>query len=212
MMSRFLHPLPALAILSMIGTLPLQADLVAHYSFDENVPDDLTVLDSLGRNNGTFINSSNVLRGIPSPDPLLGTACGFTLQSGVNLGTDPAIRPSDQFTISWWMRPDTLDSFDRIYETMSGTSNGANGIRIDLGGAPGNSVRVLLRDGNGITSTTHTHSLDLRNDGTWYFVAVRYDSTAGDGSALQVTVIESDEDHSPQDISAATESLSLIHI
>ena len=59
MMSRFLHPLPALAILSMIGTLPLQADLVAHYSFDENVPDDLTVLDSLGRNNGTFINSSN---------------------------------------------------------------------------------------------------------------------------------------------------------
>ncbi len=36
------------------------ADLVAHYSFDENVPDDPTVVDSLGRNNGIFINSSNV--------------------------------------------------------------------------------------------------------------------------------------------------------
>ena len=206
MMSRFLPLLPALVMLSTVGTLPLRADLVAHYSFDENAPDDPTVVDSLGRNNGIFINSSNVLRGVASPDPLLGTACEFTLQSGVNLGTDPAVRPSDQFTISWWMRPDTLDSFDRIYETMSGTSNGANGIRIDLGGAPGNSVRVLLRDGNGITSTTHTHSLDLRNDGTWYFVAVRYDSTAGEGSALMITVLENGTAHSIEDIRAATES------
>ena len=67
-------------------------------------------------------------------------------------------------------------------------------------------MRVLLRDGNGITSTTHTHSLDLRNDGTWYFVAVRYDSTAGEGSALMITVLENGTAHSIEDIRAATES------
>ena len=206
MMSRFFLHLPTLIILAVIGLRPIQADLVAHYSFDEISPDESTVVDSLGRNNGSFINGSDVLRGVSSPDALLGTACEFTLQSGVNLGTGSAVRPVDQFTISWWMRPDTLDSFDRIYETMSGTSNAANGIRIDLGGAPGNSVRVLLRDGNGTTSTTHTHSLDLRNDGTWYFVAVRYDSTAGDGSALMITVLENGTTHSTADIRAATES------
>ena len=123
MMSRFFLHLPTLIILTVIGLRPIQADLVAHYSFDEISPNESTVVDSLGRNNGAFINGSDVLRGVSSPDALLGTACEFTLQSGVNLGTGSAVRPVDQFTISWWMRPDTLDSFDRIYETMSGTSN-----------------------------------------------------------------------------------------
>ena len=47
MLSRFLPLLLALAILSTIGALPLEADLVAHYSFDDNISDDPTVADSL---------------------------------------------------------------------------------------------------------------------------------------------------------------------
>lgn len=209
MMSRFFQLLPPLVFLAF-GTFTGWADLVVHYAFDESNQSNETVVDSLGRNNGTLINASEVIREAPSHDPLFGTACEFPARSGVNLGTDSAVRPVDQFTISWWMRPDILDPFDRIYETMTGTTNEANGIRIDMGGAPGNSIRVLLRDGNGITSTTHTHSLELRNDGTWYFVAVRYDSTAGDGSALQLTVLESGGNPTARDIRAATESPRLL--
>ncbi|NIP92539.1 MAG: hypothetical protein GWO24_03345, partial [Akkermansiaceae bacterium] len=89
---------------------------------------------------------------------------------------------------------------------LSGTANDGNGIRIDLGPVPGNSLRVLLRDGNGSTNTQHTHSLDLRTDGTWYFVAVRYDSTAGDRSALRISVLENADSTNATTIAAATES------
>ncbi|MCH2064447.1 MAG: lamin tail domain-containing protein [Roseibacillus sp.] len=182
------------------------ADLVAHYPFDEPPAGDDTVIDSLGRNHAVLINSTSVTRGVAAHDPAFGTACDFALRGGVNLGTGTEVRPVDQFTMTWWMRPTTLNSFDRIYETMTGTSNGANGIRIDLGANPGDSVRVLLRDGNGSTSTQRTHSLNLRTDGTWYFVAVRYDSTAGDGSALKLTVLEELGTISGATVTAATES------
>ena len=206
--SRQLLPSVILSAGILLGAscLPSTADLVAHYALDEAPTDDAILTDSLGTNNGVFINPPGITRGVPSPGPSLGTACDFSLRSGANLGTGPEVRPIDQFTLTWWMRPTTLNAFDRIYETMSGTSNGANGIRIDLGAGAGNRVRVLLRDGNGMTSTTHAHSRNLRADGTWYFVAVRYDSTTGDGSALKLTVLENQKDLSPDDIVANTES------
>ena len=130
MMSRFFQLLPPLVFLAF-GTFTGWADLVVHYAFDESNQSNETVVDSLGRNNGTLINASEVIREAPSHDPLFGTACEFPPRSGVNLGTDSAVRPVDQFTISWWMRPDILDPFDRIYETMTGTTNGSRNSKID---------------------------------------------------------------------------------
>ena len=66
-------------ILLGASCLPSPADLVAHYALDEIPSDDDTVIDSLGRNNGTFINSSGVTRGVPSPGPAFGTACDFKI-------------------------------------------------------------------------------------------------------------------------------------
>ena len=205
------RPLRGLVVASILlllglGTSPTPADLVAHYALDDPPAGGDTVIDSLGRNNGVLINPASVTRGVAAHDPAFGTACDFALRGGINLGTRTEVRPVDQFTMTWWMRPTTLNAFDRIYETMTGTSNGANGIRIDLGANPGDSVRVLLRDGNGSTSTQHTHSLNLRTDGTWYFVAVRYDSTTGDGSALKLTVLEDGGPVSPAAITDATRS------
>ena len=132
--SRQLLPRVILSAGILLGAscLPSPADLVAHYALDEAPTDDAILTDSLGANNGVFINPPGITRGVPSPGPSLGTACDFSLRSGANLGTGPEVRPIDQFTLTWWMRPTTLNAFDRIYETMSGTSNGANGIRIDL--------------------------------------------------------------------------------
>ena len=196
----------AVCFFPVFATPFVRADLVAHYSFDELAGSGDVVVDSLGNNDGTLIGAPQVTRGIPSSLPALGTAYEFGLRGGADLGTRKEVRPSDQFTLTWWMRPTTLNSFDRIYETLAGTGNDGNGIRIDLGANPGNRVRVLLRDGNGSTSTQHTHSQDLRSDGTWYFIGVRYDSTAGDGSALKITVLPAQGSATASSITEATQS------
>ena len=183
-----------------------QADLVAHYALDEPAGSGDTVIDSLGSNDGTLIGAPHVTREVPSFLPALGTAYEFGLRGGANLGTGEEVRPVDQFTMTWWMRPTTLNSFDRIYETLAGTGNNGNGIRIDLGANPGDRLRVLLRDGNGASSTQHTHSRNLRTDGTWYFIGVRYDSTAGDGSALKITVLPAQASATASSIADATQS------
>jgi hypothetical protein len=194
------------AFLLLGASLAARADLVAHYALDELPGSGDTVADSFDKNPATLISSGNVTKGVASPAPAFGTAYDFELRGGANLGIGSEVRPIDQFTMTWWMRPDTLNSFDRIYETLAGTGNSGNGIRIDLGGSPGDSVRVLLRDGNGSTNTQLTHALNLLTNGTWYFVAVRYDSTRGNGSALKLTVLANAASASAANITAATQS------
>lgn len=123
---------------------------------------------------------------------------------GIDIGGTEAVQPVDQFTISFWFQPAAFNTMGRLIETQVGGANNQSGIRIDLGAAPGNHVRALLRDG-GTKNTQVTHPLELKNDGTWYFVAVRYDSTVGTGDALKVTVVEAkNADPATADITAAT--------
>lgn len=206
MTSPLLPAAAASAVLCLVSAVA-RADLAAHYPLDEAVDDEGPAVDAAGGNPGALINPFAVFRGEESARPVLGTAYVFDTTGGLDLGTAPAVRPADRFTITFWIRPDTLNDFDRFYESLAGTGNDGNGMRIDLGGAPGDSVRVLLRDGNGATNTQVTHSLDLFNDGTWFFVAVRYDSTVGDGTGLKLTVLEETGiDATADDIAFATES------
>ncbi|MFT5107847.1 MAG: hypothetical protein ACI9UA_003482 [Pseudoalteromonas tetraodonis] len=150
------------------------ADLVAHYSLDETDAGNNNVTDSFGLNDGTLISPANVAKGVAAPH---GTGYDFALRGGANLGTGNQVRPDDQFTISWWFRPTTLNSYDRLYESLSGTNASGQGIRIDLGGS-GTQLRCLLRDGNGTTSTAVVGPGTLLLN-TWYFFALRYDSLGG---------------------------------
>ncbi|MDA7882343.1 CotH kinase family protein, partial [Akkermansiaceae bacterium] len=141
------------------------------------------VTDSLGDNHGALIGAGTTTKGFSAPH---GTGYDFALRSGFSIPPSSAVRPTDQFTITWWFRPTTLDAFDRMYETLAGIGNDGNGIRIDLGSSPGNKVRALLRDGNGLTNTTVTNPLVL-SLGNWYFFALRYDSLDG---TCKVTVLQ----------------------
>ena len=158
------------------------ADLVAHYALDETDAGSTVVTDSLGNNPGELIGSATVTKGFSA---LHGTGYDFPLRSGFKIAPSPEVRPTDQFTMTWWFRPTTLDAFDRMFETLSGTGNDGSGIRVDLGSSPGNMLRVLLRDGNGLTNTTITNPLVL-STGNWYFFALRYDSLGG---SAKVTVL-----------------------
>ncbi len=197
-----------LLLASVLASAPLcRADLVAHYALDETDDSASPAVDSLGNNPGNIIGGeANLSKGVASAMPHLNTAYHFEIRGGLNIGTSQAARPSDQWTMTWWMRPDTLDPFDRIYESLAGTGNDGNGIRIDLGGSPGDSLRVLLRDGNGSTSTSLTHPLNLTAD-NWYFCTVRYDSSLGNGTALKITVLPAGIDNIPANtVTAATRS------
>jgi len=167
-----------------------RSELVSHYRLDEAVRDPGSVVDSVGGKDGTLINPDRVAREI-YPAPFL-AAYDFqpdvSLGGGVNLGTNAAVRPQANWTATWWVQLDTLNAFDRMFESMNGTAATSRGIRFDLGGS-GNHVRILLRDGSGQQiPLEHTRVLST---GTWYFVAARYDTT-GDATG-RLTVIAEEE-------------------
>ncbi len=177
--------------------LPASADLVAHYALDETDTTTTVVQDSLQQNNGVLIGNSNPTKNFTA---IHGTGYNFPLRSGFRVDPAPEVQPTDQFTITWWFRPTTLDAFDRFYETLSGTGNNGSGIRIDLGGN-GRQVRALLRDGNGATNTTVTSPLSL-TAGAWYFFALRYDSL---NNSCKVTVLrDTGGDIAASNITSAT--------
>lgn len=174
------------------------AKLVAWYPLDEFPSEDLPVTENIAGNAATLIGYdpdpalTYLTRGVASARENLGLAYQFdrtaTAGGGLNLGNGMAVQPTDQFTISFFFQPQTFDPFDRFFESLVGNSNDAHGLRIDLGGA-GTSVRVLLRSNSG-ANTQVSHPTVLKNDGTWYFFAFRYDTNAVGVDPFRVTVLE----------------------
>ncbi|MDA7917197.1 LamG domain-containing protein [Akkermansiaceae bacterium] len=194
--------LKSLLFLSLSAVLPISAKLTAWYPLDESSSATaLTAVENIAGNDATVVGfdaadpaAGSIERGHPSAFQRLGTS--YLLNSGVNtggaldLGTDTAIQPTDQFTYTCFFQPSNFSAYDRIFESLDGNVAAQNGIRIDLG-AQGDRIRFLVRDGSGGTSQ-YTHPTVLKNDGSWYFCAFRYDSANVDGAALRVTLLELD--------------------
>jgi len=163
--------------------LTAEAALVAHYRLDD-LSTAGAIEDSVGAHDGAVINAARVTPGVPLQ---FGTSFDFQpgggQGGGINLGTSAAVRPADDFTMTFRFNADTLDQFDRLIESMDGTTPTSRGFRIDLGSSPGDSVRALLRDGSG-SSNNVQHSSNVA-PGEWNFVAVRFDKD----DKLQLTVI-----------------------
>ncbi|MEN8773771.1 MAG: LamG-like jellyroll fold domain-containing protein [Akkermansiaceae bacterium] len=172
--------------LALLSTFTANAKLAAWYPLDE--PSSATASENILGNGANLIGPDFIAQGHPSASSVLGTSYLLAKGGALNLGSNTSVQPTDQFTISFFYQPGTFDAFDRILESQNTNTNAQNGIRIDAGGT-GNRVRVLIRS-NAAANTQLTHPTDLKNDGTWYFCAVRYDSTLGDGSALKLTVVE----------------------
>ncbi len=163
-----------------------QAGLVAHYRLDEPAQSPGPVVDSVAGQDGAVINPARVTQGVGGPFGLAYQfAPGGGQGGGVNLGTSGAVQPADNFTMTFWFRPETLNQFDRLIESMSGTATTSRGFRYDLGAAPGEKVRALLRDGTGASvGPVNPNVLEV---GQWYFAAVRFDSS----DQTQLTVVPS---------------------
>ncbi|MFP6856965.1 MAG: LamG-like jellyroll fold domain-containing protein [Roseibacillus sp.] len=171
------------------------AMLVAWYPLDESGADPDSVTELVANNDGTTIGFDPdpgltfITRGHPSARADLGTSYLITKGGGLDLGAAAAVQPTDKFTIAFWFQPLTFNAFDRFLESQMTNTNAQDGIRIDTGGGAGNRVRVLVRDG-GAANTQFSHPTILKNDGTWYFFAFRYDSAGVDNAAFQLTLIE----------------------
>ena len=184
--------LPSLLSGAVILASNASAKLVAWYPLDESSSSALPVMENVAANDAALIGYdpdpglSFVTRGVSSARPNLGLAYQFDkiagAGGGLDLGTGAAVQPTDEFTISFFFQPQTFDAFDRFLETLVGNDNSQHGMRIDTGGA-GNQVRVLVRSASGL-NTQFTHPTVLKNDGTWYFFAFRYDSGSVDGCLL----------------------------
>lgn len=194
--------------------------LAAWYPLDESPAAAPTVTDNIASNQASLIgydadpNLSYVTRGVPSARPNLGFAYDFdrtdAAGGGLNLGTDAAVQPTDQFTISFFFQPQFLTTFDRFFESLVGNSNDLHGMRIDTGGS-GNQVRVLVRSATG-ANTQLTHPTVLRTDGTWYFFAFRYDTTAVDADPFRLTIVEmTGEEIDEAAIKAATSGIDVLN-
>lgn len=189
------------------------AKLVAWYPLDESPAAPLPVTENVSANDAALVGYdpdpglSYVSRGVSSARQNLGLAYEFDKDNsvpaggGFNLGMGAAAQPTDQFTISFFFQLHTFDQFDRFFETLVGNDNSQHGMRIDTGGAPGNKMRVLVRSGTGL-NTQFTHPTVLKNDGTWYFFAFRYDSAAVGTDPFRLTVVEMNGD--PVDEAAIT--------
>ncbi|OUV16958.1 MAG: hypothetical protein CBC46_03005, partial [Verrucomicrobiaceae bacterium TMED86] len=186
------------------------AKLVAWYPLDESSAAALPVTENVSGNDASLIGYdadpafSYVTRGVSSARQNLGLAYQFDKDNtipaggGFDLGAVAAVQPTDQFTIAFFFQPQTFDPFDRFFETLVGNNNAQQGIRIDTGAA-GNRVRALVRSA-AAGNTNFTHPTVLKNDGTWYFFAFRYDSTGLD--PFRLTLIEMNSD--PVDEAAVT--------
>ncbi|MDA7888305.1 hypothetical protein N9A86_02850, partial [Akkermansiaceae bacterium] len=190
------------------------AKLVAWYPLDESPEAPLPVTENIAANDASLIGYdpdpglSYVTRGVPSARQNLGLAYLFEkddsmvppVGGGLNLGSNAAVQPTDQFTISFFFQLHTFNAFDRFFESQVTNTNTQHGIRIDTGPA-GNQARVLVRSGVAV-NTQFTHPTVLKNDGTWYFFAFRYDSTAVGTDPFRLTLVEMDG--SPVDDAAVT--------
>ncbi len=177
--------------------------LRALYKLDEPASSGDPVVDWTGNNNGTLSSASLVTQGV-TPAPI-GSAYGFARGAsdagGVNLGYDSAVRPTDDFTLTYWFKTDVDDaSFTRLFESIDMANT--HGYRIDLG-TTGKNMRVLLRD-SGTKVAARQHGSELSAD-TWYFAAVRFSTTDN----LKVTVLDGHAPPSTASIATATESQSL---
>ena len=196
---------PLLAV-AQLTVLSAQARLSAWFPLNEGPGAPAGIAEVVENLDGIPINPDLISAGRPSFHGRDGTAYVIQKGGGLDLGGTEAVQPTDKFTISFWVRPLSFAPNARLFETQVGGANGQNGIRIDLGAAPGNHVRVVIRDG-GTAKTELTHSLALKNDGTWYFVALRYDSTLGNASAAKLTVVEAlAQEATPQQVTASTQS------
>ncbi|MGC6426995.1 MAG: LamG-like jellyroll fold domain-containing protein [Akkermansiaceae bacterium] len=182
--------------LGLAAALPLSAKLVAWYPLDEF--SDANVAENIAGNSASLVgldanpDFTSVIKGHPAATQALGTSYLINEEDNnggaLALGTNAAVQPTDQFTMTCFIQPAAFNSYDRIFESLDGNGPGQSGIRIDLG-ATGDRVRFLVRDGSGAT-TQVSHPLTLKNDGTWYFCAFRYDSASADSTPFRVTVLE----------------------
>ncbi len=175
---------------------PANAKLAAWFPLDDFSSNSDFINDNISNIEALLINfdpdtpaESPITRIASSARPNLGAAYDFDAIGGIDLGTSSEVQPSNQFTISFWFQPQTQNPFARLFESLVGNDMNQSGIRIDLNSA-GNTVRTLIRDGSGEQQIV-SHPTILKNDGTWYFFALRYDSTLVDTSPMQITLIES---------------------
>jgi len=162
------------AFLAIAACLCLSASggPVALYKLDEPAGSGNPVVDSAGSNHGTLMG--NPAQGVPGA---VCGACAFDgAGDGVNVGNGSALKPADDFTVTFWFNPQSFTSttappfkYERIIDATGTTGGIAAGYRVLLMQAGTNSkLRWLVRGTGGSKAVVNDTILQT---GQWQFVA-----------------------------------------
>ena len=149
----------------------------ALFSFDElNGPQ---LIDSQG-------NATASITGIPQFNipGSYGTAVNFHGLSSMQVDYQDGLNPADEFSVSFWFKPTSFNSFDRLVDTTGSTGVVDQGYRICMGrGENSNNVMFIVRGEDGHVGVTHPQEL---RPGFWYYCVANYEG----GCQLQLTVVQ----------------------
>lgn len=163
------------------------AALVAYYTLDDSTTN---AADSAGSNTGTFIGAPTAVSG------LFGNAYSFDGNDGINLGGGSAVRPTGNFTTTFWVSQSTAaDGNQLIIGASSTIANAGAGWVVK----PQNGGRVFFNT----AATTNVDGTDRLVEGAsdinavatdWFFMAARYTQASGIFSYTILKLGESDTD------------------
>ena len=112
-----------------------------------------------------------------------GSALDFRGASAMAIDYRRELNSAQDFSVSFWFRPNSFNSFDRLVDTTGSTGAISQGYRISMGtGDDSNNVRFVVRGRNGLRGVTHPEELRA---GFWYYCAVSYANHGG----LRLTVV-----------------------
>ena len=148
--------------------------------------------DSLAGTADGNVNSATIVTATGAPSGIGGNCLNFSAVSAsqgqsVNIPDNSAFDWTSGGSCTFWFAPHVIQ--DRRIITKEGGSN--NGWQVMSEGGTGDK-KMKFRLKSGETLTTITGTSDIATDGTWYFIAVVYDQSAGTMKLYVDGVEESD--------------------
>lgn len=159
----------------MAGMFSAQAELVAHWSFDDG-----TCNDVAGKLNGTVKGNVSI---VDSEHEGFGKAAavGFDARDGIALGDLSALGIyTNSFTLSLWIRHTPVPSDEKspqFWNTRTGSrTTGYDGIQgaIRKGSDEANGGKAFVSVGGGSNGETLLNNARVDND-KWHWIVIRYD-------------------------------------
>ena len=126
------------------------------------------------------------------------SALGFRGASQMTIDYRSGLNPIHAFSVSFWFRANSFNSFDRLVDTSGSVGVISQGYRILLGGGDNsNNVMFVVRGQDGVRGVVHPEEL---LPGFWYYCVASYENNG----ELELSVVRQGRDLNGVELAEAT--------